>query len=1398
MYVARLRNLDEVNPVVFEKYSPQQESFIIVSGILEPSFSQLPYNVLWIVHNKDDANYGKMLRRTSNNPDSGYKGTWEVIQDYADIWAVKQFYAKVSDVSPHIAGTDWSSIKEATDIRQGLVLLQDPHPQQRIVHDQDERLSDKRTPTEHESMHPDYPRTMVHISGTYSEDDTYQDFVGDDENFVKVVSAQPPAVGEIFFLIGYDVNRPNMWYGEWRKPTQTDIEWLVPRVTSIEITLPNNATTVLDNASTDLGAIVHYNNGDTVIEPTNVNWSIEEPNDLGITINASTGLIFVPDIDGDQTFTVNASYTDPNDSENTVTAQLEVSISDDYQAPAPVSFEIVGASTAESGSTEIYVFNLTYDDTSTSPVRPDTVSIDNGASINVDGDATFPVVAEDTTFTINASYTVDGQTFTDTHEVLVEYIPVASNMVLTGPQSVMEGTTDHEYVLTLSFEDGESIEVVPDSITASDPSVSFDGLTGTYGNIEQDTVVTLTATYTYQGQELTATLPVTVGADVLVLEGADYMDVGATETYVVKLKKTDGSETVVTPILFQSDLAGTTISGLDVTLDDADGQTSMTLEAHYQDGEETLVATLDVALGVSTLELTGPVSINEQGGQGTFVLTYITGRGDRSTVQPDSITSDVSALTFSGLTATLGNILLDGTATVTATYTSGSETLSATATVQLKADVLMIAGDQTLEGDQTHAYNIYLRGADGVDSSVQPDTFTSDNPDLTIVGKTVTVAQDAEDGNATLTATYDDGAGTMTATLPVTITSLLRYESATIEGPASFPMADSQNYRVRMHDNKGGSVVVDIENPEIVSASPAATWSGTSVSVDDTGLTDDYVFTIRGQGTVDGTTLTTADFEVTALYTAPVVTALVLRGTLKLFTANAPTTGNYTVTAVYDNGDEVSVDPNNLTWSLPALATVDVGNKSLTVANPIYTSQVGQLQAVGFGSNNAISSNVLNIELVSKPDAPERIEITGNDTLNEGDSATYTGNYTFESGNTRAAQSSEVNWSITSGAAYINGSKLSNGTYLVTTKDVTQQQTATIRVVDINDSSILDTFTITITADAELQYIQISGAAQGNESTGPYQLSATATYSDVTQASVTDECTWEIVGNAHGASISASGLLTIPADVSDDTVITIRATYVEGSNTQTDDHQFTIRDVPKTISSLEITGATTGSESTGPYQLAATARYSDNSILSVTNTATWTIVGNAQGASISSTGLLTLPANVSSDVNITIQAQYTDGTTVSDTHVFAITDVPDQGGNEYTPRWGVGIPRVTSLAGFDAAFAESLTNELTGTDGETVRLNGGESTSANDTFFYILYPKSLGYLYAHDQSSNAYGGLDGAPWYNPSEFYFDGTGVDVTIGGNDYVVYRNEWPTDAASNTWTLNYGSTDPKSGIN
>jgi hypothetical protein len=132
----------------------------------------------------------------------------------------------------------------------------------------------------------------------------------------------------------------------------------------------------------------------------------------------------------------------------------------------------------------------------------------------------------------------------------------------------------------------------------------------------------------------------------------------------------------------------------------------------------------------------------------------------------------------------------------------------------------------------------------------------------------------------------------------------------------------------------------------------------------------------------------------------------------------------------------------------------------------------------------------------------------------------------------------------------------------------------------------------------------------------------------------------------------------------------------------------------------------------------------------------------------------------------------------------------------YGPRFGV-VPKVTAIESFNDAFMQALTTTLTGGAEDIINVPSGSSTSANNKFGYVAYPKALGYAYVRLKEATGYGfagSWDGAMEFD--DFNFAGP-AEVTLGGVTYYIYRNDFPFETANYNFSFVYGSSNPLSGI-
>ena len=178
-----------------------------------------------------------------------------------------------------------------------------------------------------------------------------------------------------------------------------------------------------------------------------------------------------------------------------------------------------------------------------------------------------------------------------------------------------------------------------------------------------------------------------------------------------------------------------------------------------------------------------------------------------------------------------------------------------------------------------------------------------------------------------------------------------------------------------------------------------------------------------------------------------------------------------------------------------------------------------------------------------------------------------------------------------------------------------------------------------VIAPPSLSHIIVSGPKEVNESSGA-QYVCTAYYSDGSSSNVTGSANWS--ENSSYANISSGGYLST-ASVLFDQLCTIMATY-EG---RSDTHSVIIKNVPPTLSHIDVSGPKEVNESSGA-QYVCTAYYSDGSSSNVTGSASWS--ENSSYASISSGGYLST-SSVLFDQLCTITATYSE---MVDTHVVRI------------------------------------------------------------------------------------------------------------------------------------------------
>lgn len=150
---------------------------------------------------------------------------------------------------------------------------------------------------------------------------------------------------------------------------------------------------------------------------------------------------------------------------------------------------------------------------------------------------------------------------------------------------------------------------------------------------------------------------------------------------------------------------------------------------------------------------------------------------------------------------------------------------------------------------------------------------------------------------------------------------------------------------------------------------------------------------------------------------------------------------------------------------------------------------------------------------------------------------------------------------------------------------------------------------------------------------------------------------------------------------------------------------------------------------------------------------------------------------------------YTQGGAATHASNIVRTSVPWSG--EYSPRFGIH-DKVMSILDYNDAFFRSLPTILGETSPQLITCPPNQSTTDNNRFFYVAWPKRLKYGYFQETVQGWSGSWDGAQEFD--DFNFVGA-AEVTLGGFPYVVYRNDFPFDNLNYVFRIKYGSDSPMS---
>jgi hypothetical protein len=357
------------------------------------------------------------------------------------------------------------------------------------------------------------------------------------------------------------------------------------------------------------------------------------------------------------------------------------------------------------------------------------------------------------------------------------------------------------------------------------------------------------------------------------ISGPNSVNENTAAGYTAIVRFRDGStRTVTSSATWSENSQYATISGGVLRASSVTSNQTVTITARYTYRENTMTATKSVTIvnvsgakTLNSLSVTGPSSVNG-GATASYIATAAFSDGSSQNVTASStwtVSSSAATISSSGvLTAT--RVTTNQTVTVTARYSSGGVSRTATRSVTIVAvsgtrtlSSLAVAGASSVNTGATASYNATATFSDGSTQNVTTSSTwrVSSNAATISSSGVLTAAQITTNSVVTVTASYTYGGVTRTASIPVTIvavTSTRTLSSLAVAGASSVNGGSTSSYMATATFNDGTTQNV----------TTSSTWTVSSTAA-----------TISSSGLLTATQVTaTQNITVTASYTYSGVT----------------------------------------------------------------------------------------------------------------------------------------------------------------------------------------------------------------------------------------------------------------------------------------------------------------------------------------------------------------------------------------------------------------------------------------------------------------------------------------------------------------------------------------------
>ena len=893
-----------------------------------------------------------------------------------------------------------------------------------------------------------------------------------------------------------------------------------------------------------------------------------------------------------------------------------------------VSISINGVSTIANAETEAYICMATWNDGTTSPVTPTWLLSDTKyATLSNEGVTNNNTTDKDQTVVLDATYTSGGVT-----RSAVKHITLAkrtlSSITVTGDTTIANGGSSN-YICTVTWSDGETVEVTPEWSLSSTQYASVDAL----GNVtnrnttDKDQTVTLLASYASGGVSLSVSMDITLVKRSLIsisITGDNEIRGGETAPYVCTATWSDGAAMPITPAwsLSSTQHASVDAKGNVTNQNKTETNQTVVLMASYTYSGVTLTASKTITLTnrvLVSIDIAGDNAI-PTGSAAPYVCTATWSDGANTAVNP---TWSLSSETYASMEA--GGKMInknatdnDQTVTLTASYASGGVTKTASKSITLAKRILTdvsVSGDEIIDNAASATYTCSALWSAGDSTAVTAVVWKLSSTQYAAVdgnGKVTNKNTTDADQSVTLTASFTHDGVTKTASKVITLKK--RYlSSIAIEGNSIIPNGGTASYSCTATWSDGSTSVVTATWS--LSATQYATVDANGKVVNQNTLETDQTVTLNASYTADGVTKTAS--KAISLTNRSLVSVAIAG-------ANAIPSGfesQYECLATWSDGATTKVSP---TWSISTttFAAVDAAGKVVN-QNATDKDQAVTLTAV-CQAGDVTKTATMTVTLAKRVFASVTIE--GDGAVPAGNAVNYV---------------CLANWSVGEPTVVTAVWSLSSTQYAsvdTAGKMTNRNTTEADQTVTLNANYTVDGVTKTgaktiILMKRLLLDLAITGnAAIGSGESATYLCEAS--WSDGATTAV--RASWSLDSTEY-ASVDANGKVKNMNTTSDDQTVTLMVAFTSGGETKTESKVITL--AKRTLADLSVVGdSAIANGFTSSYECKAT--WSDGTTTIVTPK--WTLSSTLH-ASLDSAGRVTNKNTTAENQAVTLIADFQSG-----------------------------------------------------------------------------------------------------------------------------------------------------------